>query len=56
MSEIMSVEFSDEGHIVIETVEDGYDCFYAIDTKDGDFKGIWLSPNELRLEKIGHAL
>ncbi len=47
---LLDIESSDDGEIIIETREDGHDCFYAICTREGDFKGTWISEGILKKE------
>jgi hypothetical protein len=47
---LLDIESSDDGEIIIETREDGLDCFYAICTREGDFKGTWISQGILKKE------
>jgi hypothetical protein len=44
---LLDLDFSEDGQIVIQTQENGRDCFYAICTKEGDFKGTWLPDGSL---------
>jgi hypothetical protein len=46
-AQLSDLDFNEDGQIVILTQENGYDCFYAICTKEGDFKGIWLHDGSL---------
>lgn len=47
---LTDIELSEDGQIIIETKEGGLECFYAICTKEGDFKGTWLSDGRLRTQ------
>jgi len=47
---LLDIELSDDGEIIIETKEDGRDCFYAICTREGDFKGTWISEGIIKKE------
>jgi hypothetical protein len=47
---LLDIELSDDGEIIIETKEDGRDCFYAICTRAGDFKGTWISEGIIKKE------
>lgn len=49
---IKEVNIDEDNIIIIETIENGLDCFYAINTKDGDFKGIWINKSDLRRESL----
>jgi hypothetical protein len=53
---LVDIEASDDGEIIIETKEDGRDCFYAICTREGDFKGTWLSQGILKKESWSASL
>ncbi len=44
----LNIELSEDGSITIETHENGEECFYAICTEQGDFKGIWQSNGILK--------
>jgi hypothetical protein len=44
---LLDIEASEEGEVIIETRENGAECFYAICTKKGDFKGTWLPDGSL---------
>jgi hypothetical protein len=48
MGYLVDIEASEDGEVIIETKEDGLDCFYAICTEEGDFKGTWLADGRLR--------
>jgi hypothetical protein len=45
-----SVEYiEEEGHIVVETIEDGQECFYALCLKDEpDYRAVWVSAGSLQ--------
>ncbi len=45
--EITEIEYSEDGEIIIETRENDQECFYAVSTLEGDFKGTWLSNGTL---------
>ena len=47
---LLDIELSDDGEIIIETKEDGRDCFYAICTREGDFIGSWISEGIIKKE------
>ena len=47
---VSDIELSEDGQIIIETKEGGLDCFYAICTEEGDFKGTWLWDGSLRTQ------
>jgi hypothetical protein len=46
-AQLSDLDFNEDGQIVILTQENGLDCFYAICTKEGDFRGTWLPDGSL---------
>lgn len=52
MKSVKAIRFEDDGTLIIETNENGLDCFYALLTKEGDFKAIWGNDGKLTREII----